>query len=301
MLRQSVATVDAPGEPLPGPHVWGPLDPARCAMRRVALPSGLRIAATWRGGVGVPLLFLPANRTNRRIYDFVLAGLSIANPILVPDLRGLGDSDAPPNGYRLRDHIEDLCALVDAVGLERFAVVGQATGATLALILATRLPERVLAVAAGDVAVSLRRDVFDLFLQQVEAHDRGFASTDDALAATPFREPWPDDVAQHWLDTALARSADGRWRWRYFRPGIVETQADLCNDHWPDIRIRQPTLLFHGENCTVIGQDAMVRARAEIPHANFAVLKGANHRLTQDNPAGFAALIEGFLRTERLA
>lgn len=297
-MQSSATATFLPGQAFDGLQLRAPLD-ARYAMRRLALPTGVQMAFTWRGGAGLPLLFLTANRTTRRIFDFVLALLDPPNPLAVPDYRGLGETPAPPDTQgSLEEHVEDLVAFVDALGWQRFAVIGQATGATLSLMLATRLPDRVVAIAAGDAAVSLRADVFELFLEQVARHDRGFADRAEALAETPFREAWSVEVADQWLDTALERRADGRLAWRYDRTAITETQRALCADLWPRLRVTQPALLFHGENCTVIGADAMARARREIPQARFARLAGANHRLTQDSPAAFAALVGAFLREQ---
>jgi pimeloyl-ACP methyl ester carboxylesterase len=298
MLQTKASAAFTPGEAFEGVGLLPPLD-ASYQMRRMRLPTGVTMAFTWRPGTGLPILFLTANRTTRRIFDFVLARLDLPNPILVPDYRGLGESDAPEGSiFRLEEHREDLFALTRALGWRRFAVVGQATGGTLALMLATRLPEGVVAVAAGDAAIGLRDDVFALFLDQVERHDRGFATRAEALAETPFREAWPDTVAEHWLDTALMPCPDGRLRWRYDVAGITETQRALTADFWRDIAVAQPCLLFHGENCTVIGAEAMARARAAIPQARFTRLAGANHRLTQDNPEGFATLVRDFLSRE---
>ncbi len=298
MLSTKASASFLPGEDFAGVGVRPPLDPSY-AMRRMALPTGVTMAFTYRPGAGLPILFLTANRTTRRIFDFVLAELDLPNPVLAPDYRGLGESDAPAGSlFRLEEHREDLVALTRALGWKRFAVVGQATGATLALMLATRLPEGVVAVAAGDPAIGLRDDVFALFLDQVERHDRGFATRAEALAETPFREAWTDAVAEQWLDTALAEGPDGRLRWRYNVAGITETQRALTADFWRDIDVAQPALLFGGEHCTVIGPAAMERAREAIPQARLEVLAGANHRLTQDNPAGFAALVQGFLARE---
>ncbi|SFK60322.1 alpha/beta fold hydrolase [Falsiroseomonas stagni] len=298
MLSTKASASFLPGEDFAGVGLRPPLDPSY-AMRRMTLPTGVTMAFTYRPGAGLPILFLTANRTTRRIFDFVLAELDLPNPVLVPDYRGLGESDAPAGSlFRLEEHREDLVALTRALGWKRFAVVGQATGATLALLLATRLPEGVVAVAAGDPAIGLRDDVFALFLDQVERHDRGFATRAEALAETPFREAWTDAVAEHWLDTALMDCPDGRLRWRYDVAGITETQRALTADFWRDIDVAQPTLLFGGEHCTVIGPAAMARAREAIPQARLEVLAGANHRLTQDNPAGFAALVRGFLARE---
>ncbi len=298
MLKTAAHAAFLPGEDFPGVGLRPPLDPSY-AMRRMTLPTGVTMAFTWRPGTGLPILFLTANRTTRRIFDFVLAELDLPNPVLVPDYRGLGESDAPEGSlFRLEEHREDLVELTRALGWKRFAVVGQATGATLALMLATRLSEAVVAVAAGDVAIGLRDDVFALFLDQVERHDRGFATRAEALAETPFREAWSEAVAEHWLDTALMEGPDGRLRWRYDKTGITETQRALTADFWRDIDVAQPTLLFGGENCTVIGEAAMQRAQAAIPQARLEVLRDANHRLTQDNPAGFAALVRSFLERE---
>lgn len=300
-MQSSAIATFLPGLPLDGVPLCAPLG-ARYAMRRLALPTGVEMAFTWRDGTGLPLLFLTANRTTRRIFDFVLAMLDPPNPLAVPDYRGLGETPAPPGTQgRLEEHVEDLVAFVDALGWQRFAIIGQATGATLSLMLATRLPERVVALAAGDAAVSLREDVFLMFLDQVARHDRGFADRAEALAETPFREAWSAAVAEHWLDTALYQRADGRLAWRYDRYTITETQRALSADLWPLLRVKQPTLLFHGENCTVIGADAMARAQQEIPQARFARLAGANHRLSQDSPSAFAALVGGFLREQGIS
>jgi pimeloyl-ACP methyl ester carboxylesterase len=300
MLRSAATASFLPGEAFDGVPIRAPLDDSY-AMRRMRLRSGVEMAFTFRPGAGTPLLFLPANRTTRRIFDFVLAELDPANPLAVPDYRGLGESSAPAGSlFRLPEHVEDLVAFVDALGWQRFAVIGQATGATLALLLATRLPDRVVGLAAGDAAVALRDDVFSLFLDQVARHQAGFASRAEALAETPFRASWSPEVAAHWLDTALMACPDGALRWRYDTVAVTETQRALTEDFWADIRVTQPTLLFHGQNCTVIGAEAMARARAAIPQARFARLPGANHRLTQDNPAGFAGLVGDFLRAERL-
>jgi 3-oxoadipate enol-lactonase len=288
-----------PGRAFDGLPLREPLD-ASWAMRRIRLSTGADIAFSFRAGTGLPLLFLTANRTTRRIFDFVLAGLNPANPVCAPDYRGLGESGDLPAAADLDDHLDDIEDLCDALGWEEFAVVGQAAGATLALMLATRLPDRVLALAAGDPAVSLRADVFDLFLRQVERHDLGFATREEALAETPFRAEWPHAVAAQWLDTALRSDADGRLRWRYHTPSVVATQRALTEDFWPRIRVRQPTLLFHGEHCTVIDAEAMRTARKNIPQARFATLAGANHRLAQDSPAEFARLLGGFLAEEGL-
>jgi pimeloyl-ACP methyl ester carboxylesterase len=75
----------------------------------------------------------------------VIAALGIR--YLMVSRPGFGASDRLP-GRALLDHAGDVSQLADALGLERFAVVGVSTGAPYALACAHALPDRVTAAAA---------------------------------------------------------------------------------------------------------------------------------------------------------
>jgi len=268
----------------------GVLDPARTRHLRVPLPGRPVLGATLIAGEGEPMFWLHPNRTNRRVFDHAIAALASPRPILVPELRGHGDSDRPAAGFALEDHLKDLLAFADALLPGRFAVVGQATGATLALFLATRLPRRVSWLALFNPALGIRRAVNALVQRQVSAQD-GFATAEEAMAATPFAERWSDAVRRHWLATALEPRRDGRLAWRYHPPCVAGTEAALVPDRWAEISVACPVLLVRGAESGIITPAEIARAAAHLPQAGRAELPNANHRLSQDNPAGFAALV----------
>jgi len=56
------------------------------------------------------------------------------------DLRGCGDSDAPPTGYSVDDLADDLAKLIDEKALRRYVVVGHSMSGKIALALAARQP-----------------------------------------------------------------------------------------------------------------------------------------------------------------
>lgn len=261
----------------------------------MAIGSDITLATTWGAGTGRPVLFLHPNRTNRRVFDFVLAHLALANTLIAPDYRGHGDSTRPIAGYALEDHLRDLQAFVETCYLDRIAIVGQGTGATLGLLLATALGDRVAALALGNLAIAIPPAVNAMVQSQV-AEQSAFADRQAAMWATPFAERWTDTVREHWLDTALEPRPGGGLQWRYHASGVVQTEAALLADLWPSIGVDAPVLLFRGAQSDIIGMDAMDRARTALPQAQFAELDGANHRLSQDVPKAFAALVSGFLR-----
>ncbi len=72
------------------------------------------------------------------------------------DLRGMGESDAPTDGsYALRDMVEDVVQVADAVGFGRFVLVGHSFGASVVAAACRHIPERLAGAffldGAGDV------------------------------------------------------------------------------------------------------------------------------------------------------
>ena len=67
--------------------------------------------------------------------------------VVLYDLRGHGKTDQPSTGYRLDDFVDDLTALLDALGVESAYVLGNSFGGTVAYGFAARQPHRVRSVA----------------------------------------------------------------------------------------------------------------------------------------------------------
>ena len=71
--------------------------------------------------------------------------------VIAVDQRGMGLSDKPQDGYDTGTLAGDLVALMDALGHERFAVVGHDTGFTISYALAADHPDRVARVALAEI------------------------------------------------------------------------------------------------------------------------------------------------------
>ncbi len=63
--------------------------------------------------------------------------------LVIPDLRGSGQSGSPAGGYTLEQHVRDVLAVADHAGLKRFTVVGHSMGGQLAQWIAAQEPSRV--------------------------------------------------------------------------------------------------------------------------------------------------------------
>src|SRR6516162_3961074 len=101
------------------------------------------------GGNGPPLLLVHGWPQFWYAWRLVMPALARDFQVIAVDQRGMGLSGKPPGGYDTGTLAGDLVALMDALGHQRFAVVGHDTGMWIAYALAADHPDRLdhLAVA----------------------------------------------------------------------------------------------------------------------------------------------------------
>jgi pimeloyl-ACP methyl ester carboxylesterase len=118
------------------------IDPDRFAVHRFG-GRGFRQAYVHEGAGGVPLLLVHGWPESKRIWWRVIEPLAAAGfEVIVPDLRGFGDSELGPDGFHdVAAHSRDLHALVtEGLGHERVVLCGGDLGGPVIQDLALRFP-----------------------------------------------------------------------------------------------------------------------------------------------------------------
>ncbi|MFZ6004023.1 MAG: alpha/beta fold hydrolase [Actinomycetota bacterium] len=121
------------------------IDPSRFATHRFA-GRGFEQAYLRENPGGVPLLLVHGWPETKRIWWKVIEPLAAAGfEVIVPDLRGFGDSDVAPDGFGdVPSHSRDLHALLtQGLGLRRAVLCGGDLGGPVIQDLALRFPELV--------------------------------------------------------------------------------------------------------------------------------------------------------------
>lgn len=95
-------------------------------------------------GSGPPVILLHAGIADRRMWREQLGGLSAGHRVIAVDLRGYGDSTLPIAAFA---HHDDVVGLLDALRIERAALVGCSFGGAVAIDTALAHPGRVAALA----------------------------------------------------------------------------------------------------------------------------------------------------------
>ena len=117
--------------------------------RRIPGPAG-RIAVD-DGGAGPAIVFLHSLAGNMGQWAAQLAHVRKSRRGVALDLRGHGRSEPPADDeYRIPAQVADVDAAVDALGVQRFALVGHSFGAGVALEYAAERPARVTHLVVAD-------------------------------------------------------------------------------------------------------------------------------------------------------
>lgn len=114
--------------------------------------GGVRLHAVV-GGEGRPLLLLGGWPQNWFAWRYLMLPLSKRFTVIAVDPRGVGLSDKPVDGYDADSLAADMFALMDALGHQRFAMVGYDIGAWTGYAMAADHPERIERIALGEAIV----------------------------------------------------------------------------------------------------------------------------------------------------
>jgi pimeloyl-ACP methyl ester carboxylesterase len=136
------------------------------AMAKVALSTGITMAVAEAGPAdGPPVILLHGFPESHRTWAKVAPLLADRFRLIMPDLRGFGQSDRPQDvaDYATDTLVADLFALADAGGIDRFALVGHDWGGAIAWAAALRGNQRIerLAIVNSPHPAIFQRSLID--------------------------------------------------------------------------------------------------------------------------------------------
>ncbi|MGC8834363.1 MAG: alpha/beta fold hydrolase [Armatimonadota bacterium] len=101
-------------------------------------------------GSGNAVVFLHAFPLNRRMWEPQVSRLKERFRVVVPDLRGFGETESPPGPYSMEMMARDVLGLLDHLGIASAALVGLSMGGYVALAFCRLRPERVSSLVLAD-------------------------------------------------------------------------------------------------------------------------------------------------------
>ena len=237
-------------------------------------------------GAGKPILCFHSTPASAEFYRPQLEFFADRYRVIAVDLRGHGASDKPRGAYSIAAFLDDYRALIGALALKDFVLVGCSVGGIVAQLYALEHSATLRGLVLIGAPCSRRgRDVADFHraVQEKgwEAVVRGLVDKQLHPSAGAAVKAW---AVSEYLKTPL-----------YVRE--AEEAALLAEVHHTD-RVQDiavPTLLVAGEAEEREIQDQMALMAQRIPGAEHHSVSGAAHMPNFERPAEFNAILTRFL------
>lgn len=247
-------------------------------------------------GDGAPLVLLHGFTGCAALWEPIAAGLAARFHVVAVDLLGHGDSDAPGDAWRygMPHAVADLAALLDALHIERTALLGYSMGGRVALAFAAEQPARVDALVLESASPGLADPIARAARR---AADADLATRLERDGVATFVDAWmaqPLFASQARLDPPR-RAAARAQRLANRVAGLAGSLRGLGTgsqpSYWPRLAgLPMPVHLLAG------GLDAKFTAIAQamqshIPHATLRIVEHAGHAVHLECADAYTRLI----------
>ena len=251
-------------------------------------------------GSGLPVVLLHGLACGKRMWFHQVRALSPHYRVIVYDQRGHGLTDAPDDRSRYSPGhlVRDLAGFLDALGLDRVALVGFSMGGGPALGIAARMPQRVSHLVLADVGAGADDGwkIQWLANRWIEFAEREGA---EAMIADMLRSEQFKFYANR--GPRFRRHAAGLIRatppagLRHTLSEVLAKRKSLFRMTETLRTIKVPTLVVLGQQDYLCRNSSRLMAEA-IPGASLRRIAGAGHITPLEEPRQFNALVHDFLR-----
>jgi pimeloyl-ACP methyl ester carboxylesterase len=264
------------------------------------------------GGEGPPLLLVHGWPQTWYQYRLVMPQLARDFEVIAVDQRGIGLSDKPQDGYDIGTLADDLVALMDSLGHQRFAMAGFDTGMFIAYALATDHPDRLDRLVVGEafvagvspspplfvpgpINVRLWHLAFNRLAMVNEDLVRGredifFGAEYAAWAGTPL----PEEVVNYYIDRLASDPEALRGSFELYRALDVDfAQSEQRKSR----RLTMPVLVIGGT--ASVGDLAAEAMKLVADDVQSVIIDGSGHWIAEEAPEEFLAALRDFLAPYR--
>lgn len=244
---------DGTGQPTTPVVATGRRQRARLqSVRRSCTVGDLRISLLdWPGPeqpASPPVVLLHGALQTAEGMGNLASHLARRTRVVVPDLRGRGETAQPDSGYDPDTMAADIAGLIACLGMDRPVVIGRLHGGLVAWRLAANHPEAISGLVIGDTAPEVTDGHAQRLIEATRSLPRTFATIDDAYAFYQHSLGLPLERALHDIPFDLRRSRDGyTWRHNLDLVARIEESA-LPRADWDVLeRVAVPTLVLRGQ------------------------------------------------------
>ena len=266
------------------------------------------------GGDGPPLLLIHGWPGSWYYWRLVMPALAREFEVIAVDQRGIGLSDKPEDGYDTGTLANDLVGLMDALGHQRFSVVGVDTGMLIGYALSADHPDRVARVALGEAPLpgitpptplvlpeQIKARLWHIpFNQQAKVNEQLVTGREDIYFGAEFNasagtNKLPEETVKYYVDGLSDPDALHGSFQMYRAFGATTAQNGVRKTR----RLTMPVLAMGGAESLGAGAAATMKLIAD--DVQTLVIPGIGHWLAEQAPDEMVTSLTEFLSPNREA
>jgi pimeloyl-ACP methyl ester carboxylesterase len=236
-------------------------------MKKINI-NDIELAYT-RQGKGTPLVLLHGFPLDHHIWDDIIPLLEDSFDLIIPDLRGFGESTTIDTPYTMDDLALDIAGLLDHLGIEKSAVAGHSMGGYVALAFARLYPEKISGL--GLVATQALADPQDRkegrYKTAADVAENGISNIVDAMTTKFTSDRRLQEFARKSMESQQPAAYIGGLKAMAERPDSTSLLASA----------KYPVAIIHGDADALIPIDRANEMKNLVPHAQFVEVKEAGH------------------------
>lgn len=241
-----------------------------------------------------PVVLLHAIATSGAMWRPQIQALASAYRVIALDLPGHGRSEAFPARPEIADYADAVLDTLEALGVQRAAVVGLSFGSMIAQHIAAVAPERVAALVLSNGVAFAPDPVRAAWRERAAAAEReGMAAQVEGTLDRWFTPRFRDEPAVQEIGALVAETSLAGYVHAAGVIAALDNRALLP-------RIQAPTLVLAGEEDAAAPLNAVAEIARAVPNARFASLQ-AGHLMNVQAASLYNAQLVDFLASAATA
>lgn len=230
--------------------------------------NGIQMAYARRGD-GPTLILLHGFPLDHHLWDEVVPLLEDTFDIILPDLRGFGESTTIDSQYSMDDYASDIAGLLDQLEIQKAAIVGHSMGGYVALAFARLYPDRVsgLGLVSSQVLADPPERKEGRYKSAADVSANGIGSVVETM--TP--KFTTDEKLQSYARSSMERQQPAAYI------GALRAMAERADSTPLLSSFNFPVVIIHGDADSLIPIDRAREVKAALPQAHLVEIQGAGH------------------------
>jgi 3-oxoadipate enol-lactonase len=222
-----------------------------------------------RRGKGTPLVLLHGFPLDHHLWDDIAPLLEDRFDLILPDLRGFGESTTVDAPYSMDDYASDIAGLLDQLGIQKAVIAGHSMGGYVALAFARLYPARVsgLALISSQVLADPPDRKEGRYKSAADVAEKGIGDVVEAMTSKFTSDARLQTIAR----SIMEKQKPGAYI------GALKAMAERTDSTSLLSTFKFPVMLVHGEADALIPVARAHEVKAALPDSYYVELKDTGH------------------------